>query len=125
MGDSIPHFSTCAHRLFAGSGGGPCRIGLPTLPETQPMGACLQAALLAEQPHGGTPQGAQGLPLAHLPYCHCQHGIVWHVPVLHSTCMFSFAGRAAEVVRSLFEHPSDQAQAVMACHATGGIGVTG
>lgn len=121
MGVSIPHFSTLAHRLFAWGGGGPCRVGLLTLPETQPVGACLQAALLAEQPHGSAPQGPQGLPLAHLPYCHCQHGIVWHVPVLHSTCMSHLLVVQLKFCADLFE----QVRAVMVCYTTDGIGVTG
>ena len=81
----IPKFSTLVYRLFAWGGSGPSRVGLLALPQAKPMGACLQSALLAEEPHGGPAQGPQGLPLAYLPYSHCQHHIVRQVSILHST----------------------------------------
>lgn len=49
----VPNFSTFVDRLFAWGGSGPCRIGLLALPKAEPMSACLQTALLAEEPHGG------------------------------------------------------------------------
>ena len=55
-----PYFTPFVHGVLARRVGGPRNVGLLTWPKAQAVQASLEAPFLAEQAHGGAPQGLHG-----------------------------------------------------------------